>query len=210
MGQDADQLKRDIEQTRGNLTSTVDAIGDRVSPGRIVERKTNRMRQGVQSVRDRVMGAASGATGAVGDRVSGAATSVRDTAGSAAGSIRDAPSSVKQAATERTEGAPFAAGLIAFGAGLLASALVKPTARETQLAQAAVDAAQPVKESLAEAGREVASNLKDQGQTAVEEVKSTATQAASDVKETARQASEQTMDLGREAASDVKETVQGG
>ncbi|MFP5319246.1 MAG: DUF3618 domain-containing protein [Acidimicrobiia bacterium] len=210
MGQDADQLKRDIDQTRGNLTSTVDAIGDRVSPGRIVERKTERMRQGVQSVRDRVMGAASDVTGTVGDRVSGAATSVRDSAGSAAGSLKEAPASVKQAATERTEGAPLAVGLIAFGAGLLASALVKPTAREAQLAQAAADAAQPVKESLAEAGRELASDLREQGQAAVEEVKHTATQGAEDVKDTARQASEQAVDAGRQATSDVRETVQAG
>ena len=44
MGQSAEELRREIEETRDNLTGTVDAIGDRVSPGRIVERKTNRAR----------------------------------------------------------------------------------------------------------------------------------------------------------------------
>ena len=58
MGESADELRRDIEETRGGLTETLDAIGDRVSPGRVIERRKNRMVQSVQSVRDRVMGSA--------------------------------------------------------------------------------------------------------------------------------------------------------
>ena len=58
MGQDADQLKREIEDTRGELGGTLDAIGDRLSPGRMVERRKNRMMNGLHNVRDRVMGTA--------------------------------------------------------------------------------------------------------------------------------------------------------
>ena len=209
MGKDADQLKRDIERTRGDLTGTVDAIGDRVSPGRIVERRANRVRLGARSVRDRVMGSASDAAGTVGDTASGTATSVKDTVSSAATAVKEAPSTVKAVATEKTEGAPLAVGIIAFGAGLVAAALVKPTEKESRIAQAAMDAAQPVKESLTEAGKELAGGLKDQGRQAVEEVKSTATSGAQDVKETARQASEQTAEMGRQAVTEVKDQVKG-
>jgi hypothetical protein len=43
MGQSAEELRRDIERTREGLGETLDAIGDRVSPGRIMERKKNRV-----------------------------------------------------------------------------------------------------------------------------------------------------------------------
>ena len=41
MGQSADELRHDIEATRGQLGETLDAIGDRVSPGRMIERRKN-------------------------------------------------------------------------------------------------------------------------------------------------------------------------
>jgi len=43
MGQNADELRRNIETTRENLGETVEAIGDRVSPGRMIERRKNRV-----------------------------------------------------------------------------------------------------------------------------------------------------------------------
>ena len=55
MGQSATELKQEIAQTRQNLGETLDAIGDRVSPGRMVERRKNRMARGFQNVRDRVI-----------------------------------------------------------------------------------------------------------------------------------------------------------
>src|SRR4051794_41986204 len=76
VGQSAEELRREIEATRGDLGTTIDAIGDRVSPGRIVERRTNRMRGGIRSVRESVMGRASSATGAVTGTASGAAGGV--------------------------------------------------------------------------------------------------------------------------------------
>ena len=65
MGQSATELKQEIAQTRQNLGETLDAIGDRVSPGRMVERRKNRMTRGFQNVRERVMGTASSMTDSV-------------------------------------------------------------------------------------------------------------------------------------------------
>ena len=50
MGQSAEELRRDIEQTRNGLGNTMEAIGDRVSPSRMMERRKNRFRNGVQHV----------------------------------------------------------------------------------------------------------------------------------------------------------------
>jgi hypothetical protein len=223
MGQSAEELRREIEHSRGQLTSTVDAIGDRVSPGRVVERRVNRAKGGLQSVRERVMGPSTAAAGTVSGTVSGTASgvsdlasSVSDAAGSAAGSaadalatagdqLRSAPQAVKQVTAERTQGAPLIAGLLAFGAGALVASLVKGSETEGRVAQAALGAAQPIKDAAAEAGQELASSLKDQGQQAVQQVKETATQAAGEVKETAQQSAQQTAETGRDAAQQVAE-----
>ena len=208
MGQSAEELRRDIERTRQDLTGTVDAIGDRVSPGRIVERKTNRARESVRSLKDTVMGTVSGAAGTVGDTVSGAAGTTADTAGQAADKLRDAPTTMKEAAARKTQGAPLAAGLIAFGAGVLAASLVKGSETEGKVAQAVLDKAQPLKDAATEAGQQLASSLKDQGQQAVEQVKETAVQAGQEVKDQAQQATQQTVETGRDAPQQVKDQAQ--
>jgi hypothetical protein len=53
MGQSPEELKQDIESTRADLGETLDAIGDRVSPGRVIERRKNRTRQRLTGLRDR-------------------------------------------------------------------------------------------------------------------------------------------------------------
>ena len=67
MGQEPAELRRDIERRREELGDTIDAIGDRVSPGRIIERRRNRMADGVRSLKDRIMGTVESGTSAVSD-----------------------------------------------------------------------------------------------------------------------------------------------
>ena len=45
MGQAADELRQDIEQTREDMAETLDAIGDRISPRLQAERQMDRLRQ---------------------------------------------------------------------------------------------------------------------------------------------------------------------
>ena len=59
MGQSTEELKRDIEHTRADMSGTLDAIEDRVSPGRMIQRRKNRITGSVHALRERVMGAAS-------------------------------------------------------------------------------------------------------------------------------------------------------
>jgi hypothetical protein len=45
VGQAADELRDDIERTREDMATTLDAIGDRVSPKLQAERQMERLRQ---------------------------------------------------------------------------------------------------------------------------------------------------------------------
>jgi hypothetical protein len=45
VGQAADELREDIERTRRDLASTLDAIGEKVSPRLQAERQMDRLRQ---------------------------------------------------------------------------------------------------------------------------------------------------------------------
>ena len=71
MGQSAEELRYEIADTRAELGQTLDAIGDRVSPGRMIERRKNRFVVGMRSAKDRIMGTASDAGHAVTDGVQG-------------------------------------------------------------------------------------------------------------------------------------------
>jgi len=53
-----EELRMDIVEERRELAQSIEAIGDRVSPGRMVERRTNRVKDRLSSIRDTVMGAA--------------------------------------------------------------------------------------------------------------------------------------------------------
>jgi hypothetical protein len=49
MGQAADELRQEIERTREDMASTLDAIGDKVSPRLQAERQMERLRrQGIE------------------------------------------------------------------------------------------------------------------------------------------------------------------
>jgi len=175
MGQTTEELKQDIADTRGNLTETLDAIGDRVSPGRMVERKKNRMSNGIRGAVDRMMG----------------------TAHDTADAVRDAPGGV----VARAEGAPLAAGAIAFAAGFLLAVVFPATEEEAAVTDSLTE---PVKQELGAVGHEIAEHLKEPAQDALAQVKESAQQSADTVKESATQAVADTKDHARDAVETVK------
>lgn len=189
MGQNPDELRRDIEQIRDGLGDTLDAIGDRVSPGRVLERRKNRAVQGIQSVRDRVMGTASDATSSLGT-----------TTGSAMDTVRDAPNAVRH----QTQGSPVAAGAVAFGVGFLAAAIFPPSRSEQHAVQGLMDKAEPLKDELTAAAKDVAQNVKGAAQDAVEDVKSVAADSKQAVTESVREGVDSTTSSTRQAADTVK------
>jgi uncharacterized protein YjbJ (UPF0337 family) len=189
MGQDTEGLRRDIEDTRDELSRDVDALAEKVSPGRIVDRGLERTKGRLTDLKDRVMGSAESATGSVRGSVSSAGDTLTDTASGAADTVK-----------EKTQGNPLAAGLIAFGAGWLISSLIPASEKETELAGKAVDVAKergkPLAQEAADMGSQIGEELKGRAQEAAESVKSTASEAASTVK-----------DEGRHSAATVADEV---
>jgi len=198
---DPEQIRREIERTQANLGQHVDALTEKVTPGKIVERRVDRARDAATRLRDRVMGsnpvqvsshaaggvrsATSDATDRVSSTASAAASTAQDAASTAAGAVQDAASTAAgavqeapQALRRQTRGNPLAAGLIAFGAGWLVSSLLPASRREQELAdqakQVAQERVQPVAQQVV---GEVKENLRDPAQQAVESVKSTAQDA---------------------------------
>jgi len=189
MGQSPEELRRDIEETRAELGGTLDAIGDRVSPGRIIERRTNRARQGVQRVRERVMGAAHDA----------GATS-KEQLSATVDTVREAP----QAAREGTQGSPLVAGGLAFGIGFLIASIAPRTRTESQAVSAIGDHIQPLKEELAGAGQHVVENLKEPTREAASNVKEAAAAGGREVADQARSGVQDTAETARGAADDLR------
>ena len=184
MGEATEELRGQLAQQRQGLSRDLEAIGDRVSPGRMVERRRAAVRQGVGRVRDAVMGAAESAT----THASNAVSTIEDKASGVASTAAEAPGAARQ----HTQGNPMAAGLIAFGAGLLAASVMPATRREQQLAEQV----QPALESAAsEAGavaQEVAGDLKEKATEAVHELKESAQDHADTVKAEAHDATSST------------------
>ncbi|MER7444732.1 DUF3618 domain-containing protein [Micromonospora avicenniae] len=205
MSTDPDQIRREIEATRNNLSSDVDALAYKVSPARIVDDRKQRARTALQKVRDSVMGTASDighgtgqAAHSMGERAASAVSTVGDAAHSAGSTVSDAAERAPRVIRQKSEGNPLAAGLIAFGVGWLASSLVPATRREQQLATQVREKATQQGGAVTEKLTEVASELK-------EELREPAEDATRSVKETARQAASTIRDDTRSAGHDVKE-----
>ena len=201
MADDPEALKRDIEDTRRAVGRDVDALTEKVSPGRVVGRRVERARRGIHQLNERVMGSVE----SVGDTAGSAVSSVQDV-GSRVG---DAVGSAPDLARARTRGTPLAAGVIAFAAGWVAAAALPASMRERQMAQEAkdkaMDAAGPVKEQGAQMAQELKENLKDPAQEAVEQVKQSASEAATEVAEESRSAAQQVGGEAKESADRVRQ-----
>jgi len=199
MSSDPDEIRSDIERTRYELSSNVDALADKVSPGRVLHRQGDRLRSAGGSLRDRVMGSADDVRSSAGD-------AARDRLGSA----RDAVASAPDAAREHTAGSPLAAGLVAFGLGLVASALVPASRPEQQAAQAVKEKSEPLVDEAKQAAQDVAQNLKDPAREAASRVGDTAKQAAQDVKGEATDAKDAVVDHAQDAQEKVRDAAGGG
>lgn len=180
-----DQLRREIEETQRGLSSDVNALTEKVTPSRIVQRRVGRARRAITGMKTAVMGTASDTTSAASDRMGTAASSVADTMSSAAETVSDAPAAVRRG----TQGNPLAAGLIVFGLGWLTASLLPPSKREQEIADQAKNLAQehivPVAGDLAD---QLKDNLQQPAEQAVESIKSTARDAGSTVAEETRSA----------------------
>lgn len=180
-----EQIQERIEATRESLSADVNRLSDKVSPAAVVGRRVDRIRGSASSLRDKVMGAMPDS-----GQVHSAGSGVQSAAGGAVEAVGNGPSMVRRQA----QGSPLAAGLIAFGAGLLVSALLPPSQAEQELAGRAEEAArhkaEELREPVQQKAQQVAGELKQSAQESAEQVKQVATEAASDTAEQARSRAE--------------------
>jgi hypothetical protein len=181
-----DRLKAEADQTREELSTDVDRLTDRISPRRKFHRGSERIRGAARNAKERVMGSAEQTTGQLQERAHDVAEATQDKTGQAAAAIKSAP----ERALRRTEGNPLAAGLIAFGAGLLAATLIPESRAEqqagSQLATKGRDLAEPMVEAAKESSERLVEEAKSAAQTAGAEVVDTAKDAARTAREDAR------------------------
>ncbi|GIH78391.1 DUF3618 domain-containing protein [Planobispora longispora] len=219
MGAEPDEIRAEINATRAELAADVDRLAERTSPRRIAQRRTARMRQKMYAVRERVMGTPTHAAHRVREQAGQAAHSVRESASGAADTVKhgaqQAAETVKHGAHQATEvvketpeqvmrstqGNPLAAGMIAFGAGLLAATLLPRTEAENraaeQLKEQAGDMVEPVKAALQESAQNLGQEAKGIAQEAAQQVKESATEAARTTGGQAREQAQQVTDQTR-------------
>jgi len=169
MTTNADQLRRDIEQTRADLGEDVDALADKVTPSKIMDRQTRKVRTAFGTAKDRVMGVVSDA---------------QDTLGEATHAGTELPRN----AVNSARGNPLAVGLIAFGTAWLVSSLIPASNKEREMTASIKDAATPL---VTEAAKDVADSLRDPALEAVASVKEAAAESATNVRDEAQSAAEE-------------------
>lgn len=210
-----DEIRRDIEGTRADLGETITELEDRVSPKRIKERQTERFRSRWQDARQQMTGTRE----KVRNRVMG---SHDDNSGGGGGGgrgqqAREQLSDVREEAAHRAQegteqarrqvqGNPLAAGLVAFGAGALASSLLPSSKREQQVTrQLRERAEEPLRTELQEVGEHVQEGFREQAQERVKEVGKEAVKAAARTGSEAQDSAKRVKDDAQESAREVRE-----
>jgi|KBSSwiStaDraftv2_1062776.scaffolds.fasta_scaffold585511_1 hypothetical protein len=188
MGQESEELRADIERRRENMTGTIDAIEDRVVPGRIIERRRQAVRGWVGGVRERVMGPP--------QTLKQQASSAADRVGEGMSHMSDAISGTPAQLQQATAGSPLIAGAVAFGIGALIAAVLP----ETEPERRAIRAVQPQVDAATDA-------LKEAGQQALETAKGSAQEAAGDLKQSASDHAREVADEAKEAGQQLKEST---
>ncbi|GAC1499830.1 MAG: DUF3618 domain-containing protein [Pseudarthrobacter sp.] len=216
MSENPDAIRSDIEATRARLGTNVDAVADKVTPTNIVHRQTDKVKEAVFGVKEKVMGTndtTPAYTNAyTGQRVGqghGAGDTLHDAAGTVSAKFSDAGEAIGDAPHQvkaKTQGNPLAAGLIAFGAGLLLSSLIPASEKEREAADALKTAAEPMTTELTEAAKDMAQGLKEPAREAMENVKATATDAAQNVKAEGQTAAADVKDRATDAKDNVQNT----
>ena len=217
---DPDVIRRQIEDTRRELSYDVDALNEKVNPSRVMDRRVTAAKGRISGLKDKVMGSAHQTTSSVRGSSSNVAGSVQGAASNAAGSVQDAASTAVDAVQQapdaivrQAQGNPLAAGLIAFGAGWLVSSLLPATQKEQQLAQQAESALRENKDALLapakQAAQEIGEQLKPAAQQAVEEVKSTAQGAAETVKQEGQSAAQDVQGQAQQSKQSVQSRTSG-
>jgi hypothetical protein len=211
---DPDEIRADIERTRATLSNDVDDLAESVKPKSVARRQVDKVKDAAGGLKDRVMGSddddysststvgdkASAAKDAVADRAYAARDTMSEKASDAADAVREAPTTLKR----KTQGNPLAAGVVAFGLGMLVSSLIPSSEKERQAVSQLQDNLEPVKQKATEVAQDVGENLRPAAQEAAQSMKSTAQEGVENVRQEGQSAAQDVKDQ----AQDSKDTVQ--
>jgi gas vesicle protein len=190
MGQDPDAIREDIEQTRTDMSETVEAIGYKAD---VPSRAKDKVSQTVDNMKSKVSGTATRAKEAVVGTASRASGAVSETtsrvsdASPSGGEVKQTTRWVAGVAKENPLGLAIGAVAIGFLAGL-----AMPSTRVED-------------EKLGPVAEQVRDKVKETGQEAVERGKQVAQEVASTATETAKQ---QTREQGQELAESTRQSAQ--
>ena len=223
---DPDEIRADIERTRAALSDDVDDLAESVKPKNVAGRQVGKFKEAASNIKDRVMGSDdddnTGAVGTVTDKASSAKDAVADRAYAAKDAVADRAYGAKETVSERAseareavrqaprrmkrtaQGNPLAAGVVAFGLGMLVSSLIPSSERERGTVSQLQENLEPVKEKATELARDVGESLKPAAQDAAQSVKTTAQEGVEAVKQEGQSAAQDVKDQARES----KDTVQ--
>jgi hypothetical protein len=190
MGQDPDAIRQDIEQTRADMSETVEAVGYKADvPSRAkeaVSEKVDNVRSKVTDTATRAREAVVGTASRAGDAMSDTTSRVGDATPSR-GEVTQQTRRVAGMAKENPLGLAIGAAALGFLAGLAA-----PSTRVED-------------ERLGPVADQVKDRVKETGQEALQRGKGIAREAAGSAAETAK---EQTKGHGRDLADSAKESAQ--
>jgi ElaB/YqjD/DUF883 family membrane-anchored ribosome-binding protein len=211
---DPDEIRAEIERTRAALSDDVDALTDTANPKNIAKRQVGKAKGALSDVKDRVMGVGDdvkervmGAGENVRDRVAGTGQNVAGTVQDRASAVGDAVSGAPETAKAKTRGNPLAAGLIAFGAGMVVSSLIPSSQKEQDAVSNLQSNLEPLKAKATEAARDIGEQLREPAQQAAESVKSTAAEGVQTVKDEGMSAKDQVQGQAGESKSRVQDQV---
>ena len=201
--EDATQIRLGIEQTRANLTDTIDALQEKLDPARIAEQVKDQIREKATEAYDTAKTAVKEATiGRAGKIVSSVSETVSDMMASPTGTaVRDTSSSVVQYI--RDNPIPFA--LLGIGLGMLAV-----NRRRTQPSPyGASSNVDPSVYNRSPTGNQSASDpsLTDRARDAVSGVADTARGAATSVADNARAVAARATSTVNSAAASVRDAA---
>ncbi|AVT35773.1 DUF3618 domain-containing protein [Plantactinospora sp. BB1] len=227
MSTDPGSMRADVDRTQDRLGENLSALGDRMNPRNIGDRvnprnmaqhQAGRARNAWQRMRESVMGTAEHAR----QDVAGAVDRTREGAQQARGGMQRARETSQagissaghriqefgQQTRKMPEGHPLAAGLVAFGLGVLASALLPASSAERRavgkLRDEVVEHSDQIKQQASGIAQQAQQNLRGPAQQAVESVRSRAGQHAGEMRDQARSSAEDLRGQTQETMGEVR------
>lgn len=185
MGQDPDAIRQEIEETRGRMGDTVDALGYKADvPSRAKENLSGK----VQGVKAKLTGA--------GSQVSDATPGSED--------VKQAGQRAVGVVQENPLGLAIGAAAVGFIAGLLIPSTKVEDERLGPIADQVKDQAQQTGQEAIEHGKQIA---QDTAQTAAAKAQDVAAEVKDTVQDSASQHAEQLKESAQDSAQSVKETA---